>query len=87
MPLVTKEEMHNYRAVAKDMSRESMESPIFVCGMAPLDSDDPMYDIFRFYLSLECNTRIEAYFYTPRIWLERIELCCHRAGEFKSPVE
>ncbi len=46
MPLVTKEEITNYRAVAKDRLRDAMESTIFVCGMAPLDTDDPMYDIF-----------------------------------------
>ena len=55
--------------------------------MAPLDPDDPIYDIFQCDPSLECNTHIEANFYTARIQPGRIELCCHCAGEFVSPVE
>ena len=87
MPPVTKEEIKSYRAVAKDRLSDAIESTIFVCGMAPLDPDDPMYDIFQCDPSLECNTHIEADFYTARIWPERIELCCHCAREFNSPVE
>ena len=81
MPLVyTKEEIKNYRALAKDRLRDAMESTIFICGMAPLD-------IFQCDPSLECKTHIEANYYTVRIRSERIELCCHCAGEFNSPVE
>jgi hypothetical protein len=36
-----------------------MESPIFICGMPPLDSDDPIYDIIHCDPSLNCNTHIE----------------------------
>ncbi len=65
-----------------------MVSPIFICGMAPLDFDDPMYGIFRCDPSLlDCNTHIEADFYTSRIKAKRIELCCYCAGEFNSRVE
>ena len=86
-PIVSKQYMLNYRAMARDRSRDAMESIIFVCGMAPLDSDYPMYDIFHCYPSLDCNIHIEADFYTARIRPERIELCCHCAGDFNSPVE
>ena len=75
MPPVIKEEIKSYRAVAKDMLRDAMESTIFVCGIKPLGHDDPMYDIFQCDPSLECNTHIEADFYTPHIWSGRKELC------------
>jgi hypothetical protein len=69
------------------MLRDATESAIFVCGMAPLDFDDPLYDIFQCDPSFSCDTHVEADFYTSRIMPERIELCCHCAGEFESPVE
>jgi hypothetical protein len=84
---MTKEEMQKYRVLAKDRLRDAMESLIFICGMAPLDSDDPMYDIFRCDPSLDCNMHIEAEFFTSPIKAERVELCCHCAGEFNFPVE
>ena len=84
---MTKKEIHKCRVLAKDKLHDAMESPIFVCGMTPLDSDDSMYDIFRCDPSLDCNTHIEVDFYTSCINAERIELCCHYAGEFNSPVE
>jgi hypothetical protein len=40
--------------------RDAMESTIFVCGMAPLDTDDPTYVMFQRDPSLKCNTHIEA---------------------------
>ncbi len=84
---MAKEEIKAYRVVAKDRLHDATESPIFVCGMAALDSDDPFYNIFLCNPSLDCNTHIEADLYTSRIIHERIELCCHCAGEFDSPVE
>jgi hypothetical protein len=84
---MTKEDVKNYRALAKDRLRDATESTIFVCGMAPLDFDDPLYDIFQCDPSLSCDTHVEADLYTFRIMLEHIELCCHCAGEFDSPVE
>ena len=83
-PIVSKEETQNYRDLAKDKLRDAMESIIFVCGMAPMYSDDPMYEIVLCDPSLDCNTHIDADFYTARIRHGRIELCCHCAGEFNS---
>jgi hypothetical protein len=87
VPTMTKEEMQKYRALAKDMLRDASESTIFACGMAPLDYDDPLYDIFQCDPSLNCGTLVEADFYTSRIMPRRIELCCHCTSEFDSPVE
>ena len=36
---------------------------------------------------MDCTTHIEADFYTTKIHLARVELCCHCAGEFEFPVE
>jgi hypothetical protein len=36
---------------------------------------------------LDCNAHIEAHFYTSKVQLERVEMCCHCVGEFVSPVE
>ena len=36
---------------------------------------------------MDCTTHIEADFYTSKVQLARVELCCHCAGEFESPVE
>ena len=69
---MTKEEIKAYRIVAKDMLNDATESPIFICGMTALDSDDPFYNIFLCDPSLDCNTHIEADFYTSRIIPERI---------------
>jgi hypothetical protein len=84
---MTKEDIQNYRALAKDSLRDATELTIFVCGMAPLEFDDPLYDTLQCDPSLRCDTHVEADFYTSRIMPERIELCCQSAGEFDSPVE
>ena len=55
--------------------------------MTPLDPDDPCYDIFHCHHSLDCTTHIEADLYTYKVQLARVELCCHYASEFESPVE
>jgi len=86
---MTREEITNYRVVAKDRLRDdAIESHhIIVYGMAPLYSDDPMYDILQCDPSLCGHTHIEADFYTSRIKPGRIELCCHCAREFDSLME
>ena len=35
-----------YIYLVKDRRHDAMESSIFICGMAPLDPDDPCYGIF-----------------------------------------
>ena len=77
IPLMTKEEIHTYRAVPKDMMHDATESAISICGMAPMDTDDPFYNIFP---TLNCNPHIEGDFYTFRIMPEPIKLCCYYAG-------
>ena len=64
-----------------------MDSAIFVCGMAPLDPDDPSFDLFLCDPSLDSDTQNEADFYTSKIELERAELYCDCACEFDSSVE
>jgi hypothetical protein len=81
---MTKEDIYKYRVLAKDRLHDAMESPIFIRGIVPFDSDDPMYDIFRCDPSLDCNTHIEAGFYTSRTKADRIELCCNCVGEINS---
>ncbi len=73
--------------MAKDRLHDATESPIFICGMTALDPDDLFYNICLCDPSLDCDTHIEADVYTSRIMPERIELCCHCAGEFDSPLE
>jgi hypothetical protein len=87
IPSMTKEEIQAYRVVAKNRLHDATESPIFICGMAALDYDDPFYNMFLRDPSLDCDTHIEVDFYTSRIMPGRIELCCHCAGEFDSPIE
>ena len=62
---MTKEEIHACRVVAKDRLHDATESPIFICGMAALDYDEPFYNIFLCDPSLDCDTHIEAIFFTP----------------------
>ena len=80
-------EMQKYRAMARDKSHDATESTIFVCGMAPMDADDPFHDVLHCDSSLDCNAHIEAHFYTYKIQHGRVEMCCYCAGEFDSPVE
>ena len=44
------------------------------------------YDVFNCEPSLDCNSHIEAIFYTSKFQPTRVELCCHCAGEFDTPV-
>ena len=54
--------------------------------MSPLNPEDPCYDVFQCDPSLDYDTHIEANIYTSTIQPERLELCCHCAGVFDSPV-
>ena len=51
-----------------------MDSPIFTCGMAPLDPDDPCFALFHCDPSLECDTHVEPEFYTSRIELTQMKM-------------
>ena len=82
-PTATKEQCQK---MAQDRLHDATESPIFMCGMSPLSPEDPCYDVFQCDPSLDCDTHIEANFYTSAIQRERLELCCHCAGVFDSPV-
>ena len=73
--------------MARDRLHDAMESLIFVCGMAPMDQDDPLYDVFHGDPSLVCSAHIEANFYALKIQPSRIETCCHCAGKSDSPIE
>ncbi len=76
-----------YISFVKDRLHDAMESSIFICGMAPLDPDDPCYDIFQCDTSLDCDTHVEADFYVSGIEPNRKDICCHCAGVSNSPVE
>ena len=55
--------------------------------MAPLEHDDPCYDIFLCDPSQGCDSPLEPDFYVSKIQPKRLELCCHCAGVFYSPVD
>jgi len=80
-------DLNLYRAMARARLHDAIETPIFGCGMAPMDKDDPCYDVFHCDPSSDCNAHIEANFYTLKIQPTRVELCYHCAGNFDSPVE
>jgi hypothetical protein len=71
--------MH-YVAFAKDKPVDATESLIYMCGMAPLDPDDPYFDIFRCDPSLDCDTHIESEFYTSKIQSTRVKMFCNSAA-------
>ncbi len=73
----TSEEVKQYRAFAKDMLADAMESLIYMCGMDPPDPDP----------SLDCDAHIESEFYTSKIQPTRVKIFCHCAGKYDSPVE
>jgi hypothetical protein len=85
--LTTCIEIQNYRAMAQDRLHDAMESPIFVCGMAPMDQYDPLYVVFHCDSSLDCSAHIEANFYASKIQPSHIEPCYHCAGEYDSQIE
>ena len=61
------DEMQKYRAMAKDMLLDAMESTIIVCEIAPLGPDDPYHGIYNCDSSLDCDTHIESEFYKSKI--------------------
>jgi hypothetical protein len=56
----TPEEVKQYLSMVKGRLQDAMESPIFICGMAPLDSDDPCHDLFLYDPSEDCDSHVEA---------------------------
>jgi hypothetical protein len=52
-----------------------------------MNQDDPFYDVFYWGPSLDCVAHIEANFNALKKQPTRVQLCCHCAGEFDSPVE
>ncbi len=79
-----------YISFVKDNKlHDPMESSIFIiCGMAPLDPDDPCYGKFhQCDISLDCEAHVEADFYVSGIKPSRKEICCHCAGVCDSPIE
>ena len=85
--MATYQEVQEYVAMAKGRLNDAIDSPIYICGMAPLDPDDPCYDIFHCDTTLDCETHLEPEYYVSRIEPMRLELCCHCAGVSKSPIE
>jgi hypothetical protein len=83
----TSKEVKQYKAFAKDRLDDATESLIYMCGMAPLDPDDPCFDIFQCDPSLDCDTHIESELYISKISPTRVKICCHCAGKYDSPVE
>jgi hypothetical protein len=86
-PPVTPEEVRQYMAMARGKLQDALESPIYICGMAPLDLDDPCYEIFLCGTTLDCDKHVESKFYVSKVQPTRLELCCYCAGEFNSPIE
>ena len=73
--------------IAKDMLVDATESAIYMCGMAPLDLDDPFFDIFQCDPTFDCDSHIESEFYTSKIQPSRVNICCQCADKYDSPVE
>ncbi len=73
-------------SMVKGRLQDAIESPIFICGMAPLDPDDPCHELFLCDTSLDCDSHVEAEFYVSRVQSTRLELCCNCAGVLDSPI-
>ena len=58
-----------------------------MCGIAPLDPDDPNFDAFQCEPTLDRDAHIESKFYTSKIQPTRVKICCHFAGKYDSTVE
>ena len=76
-----------YISFVKDRLHDAMDSSIFICGLDPLDPDDPCYGIFQRDISLDCETHVEAVFYVSGIEPSRNDICCHWAGVCDSRIE
>ena len=81
----TSEEVKQYRAFAKDMLVEATNS-LILCGMDPLDPDDPCFDIVQCDPSHDCDAHIESEFYTSKIQPTSVMICCHCVGKYISLV-
>ncbi len=73
-------------SMVKGRLQDAIESPIFICGMAPLDLDGPCHELFLCGTLLDCDSYVEAEFYVSRVQPSRLELCCHCAGVLDSPI-
>ena len=80
-------ELKQYKDIAKDMLVDATESGIYMCGMVPIDLDDPFFDIFQCDPTFSCDSHIELEFYTSKIQPSRVTICCHCACKYDSPVE
>jgi hypothetical protein len=56
----TSQHVKDYQSMAKAKLHDASESQIFMFDMAPLDPDDPCYDLFQSDPSLDCDTHMEA---------------------------
>ena len=83
------EDAHHDEARDEDdeQPHDAIESLIYMCGMDPLDPDDPCFDIFQCDPSLDYDAHIESEFYTSKIQPTRVKICSHCAGKYDSPVE
>ncbi len=86
-PTDTAEEVRHYIAMAREKLEDAMESPIYICGMAPLDPYDSCFDIFLCDTTLDCDKHVEAEFYVSKIQQSRLESCFYCARVFNSPIE
>jgi len=65
--IYTEAEVMRYIAMAKDRLQDVIVSTIFMGGMAPLDPDDPCYDIFKCDLYMDCDTNVESEYSASKI--------------------
>ena len=70
---VTSEEVKQYVSMVKGRLQVAIESPIFICGMAPLDPNDPCHELFLYDTSLDCDSHVEAEFYVSRVQPSRLD--------------
>ncbi len=66
---------------------DATDSAIYMCGMAPLDLDDPFFDIFQCDPTFDCDSHFESEFYTSKIQPSRVNICCRFAGKYDYPFE
>jgi len=85
-PATFHEVLQQYLSMIKGRLQDAMESPIFICGMAFLDSDDPCHELFLYDTSLDCESHVEPEFYFSRVQPSKMELCGHCACVLESPI-
>jgi hypothetical protein len=84
--IYTEAEVKRYITMAKDRLQDAIENTLFICGMAPLDPDNPCYDIFKRDPSMDCDTHVESEYYASKIMPQDIPMCCQCAGTSESPI-